>query len=449
MPSRASVVFSCRSCGAASPKWLGRCPECGEWNSYVEERAEPVPSHRRAPSAVPLAAVSADAAPRLSTTLPGLDRVLGGGLVPGSLVLLGGEPGIGKSTLLLQAARGVARSAEVLYATGEESVAQVRLRADRLGASPERLLVVAETDAEAIVDEVSRRAPALLVVDSIQAVRDPAISSAAGTVSQVREAASRFQRHAKERSVPVVLIGHVTKDGTLAGPKSLEHLVDAVVSIEGERGSFRRLLRAAKNRFGSVDELALYEMSGEGLSEISNPSAALLAERRGGLPGSAVLAAREGTRSLLVEIQALVGASTPGSARRVALGLDAGRLALLLAVLEGAGVPLASREVFASCAGGLEVREPAADLAVVAALASSARGAPLPEASVFFGEIGLLGEVRTVPAAAARIREAAALGFTTVYLPAGNASEAAGFPDLAVRPVDRVGNFLAEVFPRG
>lgn len=445
MRARVSSVFACQSCGATSPKWLGRCPECAEWNSYVEEMRGEVSTEPSEAAAVPLIEAPGEAGERTSTTLPGLDRVLGGGLVPGSLVLLGGEPGIGKSTLLLQAGRGVARTREVLYATGEESAGQVRLRGERLGIREERLSVVAETEVSRIAALAARRAPALLVVDSIQAVRDSALSSAAGTVSQVREAALQLQRFAKQSAVPVILIGHVTKDGSLAGPKSLEHLVDAVVSIEGERSSLRRILRATKNRFGPVDELALFEMTGEGLSEIANASAALLSERRPGLPGSCVTAAREGTRSLLIEIQALVGPAASGSPRRVAIGVDAARLALLLAVLEGAGLPLAAREVFVSCTGGLEVGEPSADLAVVAALISSARGKPLPDTAVFFGEIGLLGEVRRVPAAGARIKEAAALGFSTVYVPAGNAGEAAGFRDLVVRPVDRVAEFLRQI----
>jgi DNA repair protein RadA/Sms len=380
---------------------------------------------------------------RAGTGMPGLDRVLGGGLVAGSVVLLGGEPGIGKSTFLLQAARCLAaRQGEVLYATAEESAAQVRMRAERLGIREESLLLYAETDVTRIVAGAERRSPALLIVDSIQAVREPALSSAAGTVSQVRECASVLLRYAKTRGVPVILIGHVTKDGSLAGPKSLEHLVDTVVTLEGERTSLRRLLRATKNRFGPVDELALYDMTGEGLAEIANPSAALLAERRQGLPGSAVTATREGSRCLLVEIQALVGPVTAGSPRRVAIGVDGGRLALLLAVLEGSGLPLASREVFVSCAGGLEAAEPAADLAVVAALVSSARGRPIPGDVVCFGEIGLLGEVRRVPAAGSRLKEAAAMGFSTVYLPAGDAAEAARFQDLAIRPVDRVAEFV-------
>ncbi|MGH9369367.1 MAG: DNA repair protein RadA, partial [Thermoanaerobaculia bacterium] len=363
----------------------------------------------------------------------------------GSLVLLGGEPGIGKSTLLLQAGRGVARSREVLYATGEESAAQVRLRGERLGIREEKLLVLAETDVARVVAHAEKQAPARLVVDSIQAVRDTVLSSAAGTVSQVRDSALLLQRFAKLSGVPVILIGHVTKDGSLAGPKSLEHLVDAVVAMDGERNSARRVLRATKNRFGPVDEVALYEMTGAGLSEIANASAALLSERRTGLPGSAVTATREGTRSLLVEVQALVGPSTAGSPRRVAIGLDPGRLALLLAVLERAGVPLSSREVFVSCAGGLEVFEPAADLAVVAALVSSARGRALPDGAVFFGEIGLLGEVRRVPGAASRLREAEALGFDRAYLPSRDAREAATAASMKLRAVDRVTELVAEL----
>jgi DNA repair protein RadA/Sms len=451
MKARNAAVFVCQSCGATAPKWLGRCADCGEWNTYVEEvRSEP----RRgagipAAEAVPIGDASTEREPRVTTGLPGLDRVLGGGLVQGSVVLVGGEPGIGKSTLLLQAGRGLAAQArDVLYVSAEESGDQVRLRGQRLGIRSGSLLVLAETDVSRIVATAEATSPAVLVVDSVQAVQHPALSSTPGTVSQVRAAAGDLTRYAKAAGVPVLLVGHVTKDGSLAGPKSLEHLVDAVVSIEGERSSSRRLLRATKNRFGPVDEIALYEMTGEGLAELPDASAILLAERRAGMAGSAVTAAREGTRSVLVEIQALVGAASAGSARRVALGLDAGRLALLLAVLERAGLSLSAREVFVSCTGGIEVSEPGADLAVVAALASSASGRPLPEGSVIFGEIGLLGEVRRVPAAASRLKEAAALGFRTVYLPSGNAGDAAAFPDLDARPVDRVPDFLAELSSR-
>jgi DNA repair protein RadA/Sms len=453
--ARIQTLFACQSCGATAPKWLGRCPDCGDWNSYIEEtRAKAAaPSAVPAAQSLPIAEIGLLEGPRRATGLPGFDRVLGGGLVAGSVVLLGGEPGIGKSTLLFQAGRGLAAggAGDVLYASAEESAAQVRLRAERLGIRDGRLLVLPETDVGRIVAEAEARKPALslVIVDSVQAVADPTLASAPGTVSQVRAAAAELTRYAKASGVPVFLVGHVTKDGSLAGPKSLEHLVDAVVSIEGDRGGARRLLRATKNRFGPVDEIALYEMTGEGLTELPDASAVLLSERRAGLPGSAVTAAREGTRSVLVEIQALVGASSAGSPRRVAIGLDAGRLSLLIAVLEGAGLPLSAREIFASCTGGLEVSEPAADLAVVGALASSARGRALPERSVFFGEIGLLGEVRRVPAAASRLKEAAALGFQTVYLPSGNAADASAFPDLACRPVDRVSDFLAELARRG
>jgi DNA repair protein RadA/Sms len=447
MAAKVTAVFACQSCGATSPKWLGRCPECNEWNSFAEEMRGPAPRAVAAASvqAVSIGEIDAEERPRLSTGLDGLDRVLGGGLVPGSVVLLGGEPGIGKSTLLLQAGRGLAvRARDVLYASAEESAPQVRLRGGRLGIHEERLLVLAETDVSRIIAEAEARSPAVVVIDSVQAVREPSLASAPGTVSQVRAAASELTRYAKSRHVPVLLVGHVTKDGSLAGPKSLEHLVDAVISIEGDRGSSRRLLRATKNRFGPVDEIALYDMTGDGLVELPDASATLLAERRAGVAGSAVTAAREGTRSVLVEIQALVGGASAGSPRRVGIGVAGGRLALLLAVLEQAGLALSTREVFVSCTGGIEVTEPAADLAIVAALVSSARARPLPDGSVFFGEIGLLGEVRRVPAASSRLKEASALGFRTVYLPSGNAGDAAAFPDLACRPVHRVADLLAD-----
>jgi DNA repair protein RadA/Sms len=445
MSPRPTSLFACQACAATSSKWLGRCPECGEWNSYVEEsRAAAVPVVGGPSRARPLSQVPAVSQGRRETGLPGLDRVLGGGLVSGSVVLVGGEPGIGKSTLLLQAASALADgSRAVLYVAGEESAEQIRLRADRLGVAHERLLVLAETDVERIVADASSEDPSAVVVDSIQAVRHAALSSAPGTVSQVRECGAALVRYAKEHAVPVLLVGHVTKDGSLAGPKSLEHLVDTVVALDGERASSRRILRATKNRFGPVEEISLYEMTATGLLEIPNASAALLSERRSGLPGSAVTATREGTRSLLSEVQALVGPTTSGSPRRVAIGVDPGRLSLLLAVLERAGVPLSSREVFVSCAGGLEISEPGADLAIVAALISSARGQALPDSAVFFGEIGLLGEVRRVPAAAARLREAAALGFERVYLPSRNVPESGALPSVRLWPVERVADLIA------
>jgi DNA repair protein RadA/Sms len=444
---KAASLFACQSCGATSPKWLGRCPECGEWNTYVEELRAPEPARSSvSPRALPLVEVAPAPAERLPTGLPGFDRVLGGGLVAGSVVLVGGEPGIGKSTLLLQAAHELAgASRAVLYAAAEESADQVRLRADRLGVGHRHLLVLSDTDVDRIVAEASAEERSAVIVDSIQAVRNAALTSAPGTVSQVRESAAVLIRYAKERAVPVLLVGHVTKDGSLAGPRSLEHLVDAVVAVDGDRGSSRRVLRATKNRFGSVDEVALYEMTAGGLAEVPDASAALLSERRPGLPGSAVTATREGTRSLLAEIQALVGPAIPGSPRRVAIGVDSGRLSLLLAVLERAGIPLSSREVFVSCTGGLEIGEPGADLAIVAALISSARGIALPDSAVFFGEIGLLGEIRRVPAAAARVREAAALGFERVYLPTRNAREMEASDHPLLVPLDRVADVIGEL----
>ena len=436
-----SPGFACSDCGAASAKWIGRCPDCGAWNSYVA--SAPAPKRSRVVSggrSRPVTSVEESEVPRLATGLFDFDRVLGGGLVPGSLVLIGGEPGIGKSTLLLQVARGCAGSREkILYVSGEESLPQVRLRAGRLDALAESLHVLGETDPETAIGEASALSPALVIVDSIQSMAAANLPSPAGSVAQVRNAALLFQRYAREEDVPVVLIGHVTKDGTLAGPKALEHLVDAVISFEGDRSRGRRILRATKNRFGPIEEIALYEMTSGGLSEIADPSRALLAERRAGMAGSAVSASVEGTRPLLVEIQALVGPAVSGSPRRSAVGLDAGRLAMVLAVLEAcAGAPVSAREIFVSCAGGLDVREPAADLALAAAILSSFRQAPLPADAFYFGEIGLLGEVRSVPDAGARLREGVAHGFRRVFLPRSDAGCAAEFPDLRVVPVSDV-----------
>jgi len=435
--------FACSDCGAASAKWIGRCPDCGAWNSYVAS-APAAPKRARGPAAAArarsIASVDESPLPRLTTGLADFDRVLGGGLVPGSIVLIGGEPGIGKSTLLLQAARSCAAAGDkVLYVSGEESLKQVRLRAGRLGAVAEHLFVLGEMDPDVAVEEAAALSPSLLIVDSVQSMAAPALPSPSGSVAQVRNAALVFQRFAREKSIPVVLIGHVTKDGTLAGPKALEHLVDAVMSFEGDRSRGRRVLRALKNRFGPIEEIALYEMTAAGLSEIADPSRALLAERRAGVAGSAVSASIEGTRPLLVEVQALVGPAVSGSARRSAVGIDGGRLAMILAVLESCGAAaIGAREIFVSCAGGLDVREPAVDLALAAAILSSHRQAPLPVEAFYFGEVGLLGEVRSVPDAAARLREGAAHGFRTVFLPKSDAGCAAEFPDLRIVPVSDV-----------
>ncbi len=449
MPRRPATVFSCSACGAQSPRWIGRCPECGGWNTLVEEAGAPPSRTRRTKAAgatpVPLSGVEAADAPRLSTGHPEMDRVLGGGLVAGSVVLLGGEPGIGKSTLLLQVAARMSATAEpVLYVSAEESARQIRMRADRLGVASSRVFLLPETSLEKILEAASGARFSAVVVDSIQTISSAEGVSGAGTVSQVRECAARLAVFAKSGGVPVILVGHVTKDGSLAGPKTLEHLVDAVLSFEGERFHAHRVVRALKNRFGPVHELSVFEMTGSGLVEVRNPSSLYLGSRTAARPGSAVLAAVEGTRPLLVEVQALTVESKYGTPRRTAIGFDSTRLALLLAVLERHGkLALSGHDVFLNLAGGAESEEPAADLAVVAAVASSYRGRALPPESALFGEVGLLGEVRAVTDAPLRLREAVSLGFRRVVIPGGNAAEAAAFPDLEVVPVTSVEELLA------
>jgi DNA repair protein RadA/Sms len=425
------IVFVCQACGAQAPKWLGRCPECGAWNTLVEERAaEPSrPDGDRRytlPGASGVARrydeVDAAAAARISTGIGELDRVLGGGLVPGSLVLLGGEPGIGKSTLLLQAAAHVAAAGgPVLYSSGEESEHQIKARGERLGIGHAPLYLLAETCLERIVEEIARLKPALVIVDSVQTVFSLKFQSAPGSIGQVREAATQLLFAAKGHDIPTVLVGHVTKDGSLAGPKALEHIVDTVLYFEGERHHAHRVVRAVKNRFGAVSELGVFEMTGEGLRPVPNPSRLFLAERPTGVPGSAVLCSIEGSRPILVEVQALVSATTFGYARRTATGIDPTRLALLIAVLDKrAGLSLVADDVFVNVAGGVTVEEPAADLAVVAAVASSLRNRPIREATVVFGEVGLAGEVRAAHQASLRLKEAAQMGFARCVLPEGN-----------------------------
>lgn len=435
-------LYFCKDCGYESRKWLGRCPGCGAWNSFA---AAPAPAKAgrgaaaRGAAPVPVTEAAAAVTPRLATGLAGADRVLGGGLVPGSLVLLAGEPGIGKSTLLLQiAGRLAGPGLRVVYVSGEESAQQVGLRARRLGVDAPEVLLLPETSCEAVAGRIEELAPGAIIVDSIQTMTVEGLDAPAGSVSQVRQAAARFQELAKTRDLPVLLAGHVTKDGMIAGPKLLEHLVDVVLSIEGERGHDLRVLRAAKNRFGTVAELALFSMTGGGLEEVRNPSAWLLDDRQAGSPGSAVAVALEGTAPLLVEVQALVTPSNLGTPRRVAQGLDPSRLALILAVLERqAGVRLGERDVFVNIVGGLSLREPAVDLAVAAALLSSAADRPLPADLAVFGEIGLLGEVRAVSRFEARLKEAAALGFARVAMPA---RQAAPEGPLTAVPMSRVGD---------
>jgi DNA repair protein RadA/Sms len=430
------TVFACQECGAQSSKWLGRCNDCGAWNSLVEER--PVPEAVTTASAGKRYTLAAAAGPqlyadidivqadRLTTGTGEFDRVLGGGVVPGSLVLLGGEPGIGKSTLLLQAAAHFAHTyGPVLYCSGEESEHQIKARGERLGVQQAPLYVLAETCLERILEEISRLKPSFIIVDSIQTVFSLKFQSAPGSIGQVRESATQLLFAAKGQNIPTFLVGHVTKDGNIAGPKALEHIVDTVLYFEGERHHAHRVVRAVKNRFGAVSELGVFEMTGAGVRAVPNPSALFLSERPANAPGSAVLCCVEGSRPLLVEVQALVSSSSYGNARRMASGIDQNRLSLLLAVLEKrAALNLMGEDVFVNIAGGMTVDEPAADLAILAAVASSVRNRPVAQGTAVFGEVGLAGEVRGTTQASLRVREAAQMGFTRCVLPPGSCSPA-------------------------
>lgn len=429
---KSSTKFVCRECGYETSKWLGKCPECEAWNSFDElmdpgddvssagfSRAKP-----RVPAAEPVAIteVQARAEDRMSTSVRELDRVLGGGIVPGSLVLVGGDPGIGKSTLLLSAAKAIATSfGPVLYVSGEESLAQVKLRADRIDASANRLYLLSETDVEEIQGAIARLSPVMVVVDSIQTIAHPELKSAPGTVSQVRECAASLLRTAKTQGPAVFLVGHVTKAGAIAGPRVLEHIVDTVLYFEGERHNAYRILRAVKNRFGSTNEIGIFEMRDAGLFEVANPSQAFLSERPAGVAGSTVVPSLEGTRPVLVEIQALVASMALGIPRRVSTGVDSGRVAIILAVLDRrVGLHLGADDVYVSCAGGMRVDEPAADLGIAVAVASAFRGKPVGPRTAVFGEIGLLGEVRAVSKPEVRAAEAAKLGFRRCVMPEAN-----------------------------
>jgi DNA repair protein RadA/Sms len=455
---KVKTVFACQECGAQSPKWLGRCGECGAWNSFVEERQAPERATAGAPTGqrYSLAAAAgpqlyADidtvVAERLSTGVDEFDRVLGGGVVPGSLVLIGGEPGIGKSTLLLQAAAHFAKDVgPVLYSSGEESEHQIKSRGERLGVQPAPLYILAETCLERILEEVARLRPAFIIVDSVQTVFSLKFQSAPGSIGQVREAATQLLFAAKGQNIPVFLVGHVTKDGALAGPKALEHIVDTVLYFEGEKHHAHRVIRAVKNRFGAVSELGVFEMTGHGLRGVANPSELFLAERRAEAPGSAVLCCVEGSRPLLVEVQALVSSSTYGNARRMASGIDQNRLSLLLAVLEKrASVNLAADDVYVNVAGGIAVDEPAADLAITGAVASSLRNRRIRSGTAIFGEVGLAGEVRGVSQAALRVREAAQLGFTRCVIPDGNCSPDDVPPGIELVPVKTIADALDQL----
>jgi DNA repair protein RadA/Sms len=422
--TRTLVRYRCTGCAYESPKWLGRCPECGEWGSLEASAATASTSGSRLsdPSTRPvsLAEVDPSGAPRRETGVPELDRVLGGGLVSGSVTLIGGEPGMGKSTLVLQALGAMAADgARCLLVCAEESAAQVRLRADRLGTLAEDLLVVSETSLPDACAHAEAARPAVIAIDSIQAVQDPDAPGGPGSIAQVRDGAQRLQRLAKDLGIATLLVGHVTKDGSLAGPRTLEHVVDTVLSFEGDRHHALRMLRALKHRFGPTDELGLMEMTGEGLVSVLDPSALFLADRRLGACGSVVTAVLEGTRPLCVEVQALVAETPAPMPRRVAQSFDGGRLAMLVAILQRrAGISLAGQDVYASVAGGVRVAEPGADLAVALAIAGARDDRPVASDAVVVGELGLGGEVRQVPQIGRRLAEAQRLGFTRAIVPA-------------------------------
>src|SRR5690349_1196659 len=436
MPKPSRTVFTCSACGRSEPRWLGRCPGCDGWSTLVEEVAPSVDARATRPQrsaaarrVVPLSEVSLEQADRLKTGIPELDRVLGGGLVPGSLVLLGGEPGVGKSSLTAAMLARLGRERRVLLVSGEESPAQVRLRAERLGAT-QGVSVLAETELDAVCATIEAEAPDVCVVDSVQTLWAEELGSAPGSVAQVREAASRLLRLAKSRGVTILLVGHVTKEGTVAGPRVLEHLVDVVLMFEGDALRFLRVLRAHKNRFGATDEIGLFEMTGRGLVSVSDP-ARLYDRSDGDRPGSCTLVAIEGTRPLVLDVQALVAPSELAMPRRLASGFDRNRLSLLLAVLaRHARLGLGQSDVFVNVAGGVRVDEPAADLAVVLALASAARGVPLG-ATCAFGEVALTGRLRPVSQPERRLAEARRLGLRRAVVPAGTQGSGAQIVDVA------------------
>jgi DNA repair protein RadA/Sms len=457
--ARRSLTFVCQNCGAVYGRWQGKCDSCGEWNTISEEGAGHSPqaagpgrpARKGRPFVLHPLAGETDDAPRTASGIAELDRVTGGGFVRGSVLLVGGDPGIGKSTLLIQAAAAIATGGHrAVYISGEEAVAQVRLRADRLGLGSAAVELAAETAVEDIVATLAEgRTPGLVVVDSIQTMWTDAVESAPGTVSQVRGAAQVLIRFAKRSGAAVILVGHVTKDGQIAGPRVVEHMVDAVLSFEGEGAHHFRILRAVKNRFGPTDEIGVFEMTGGGLKEVANPSALFLSERDLGSPGTAVFAGIEGTRPLLVEMQALVAPTTLGTPRRAVVGWDQNRLAMVLAVLEAhCGVRLSGHDVYLNVAGGLRIQEPAADLAAAAALVSSLANAPLPADAVYFGEVSLSGMVRPVAQAAARLKEAQKLGFARAFVPDTSRAEASDLA-LALTSVGPLLDLVAGIAPQG
>lgn len=444
------TIYRCRTCGYDSLKWLGKCPECGEWDAFEEE------SRTSKSDAVKLASVTVTSITeveeeddeRILTGIGEFDRVLGGGIVPGSLVLIGGDPGIGKSTLMLQALCGLASNGgKVLYVSGEESVRQIRMRGSRLGAGREGILLVSEIDVDAILGITEQEKPLVLVIDSIQTMYNSSVTSAPGSITQVRESTMRLMIMAKKSGVPVFLIGHVTKDGAIAGPRLMEHMVDTVLYFEGDRNHVFRILRAVKNRFGSTNEIGVFEMGEKGLDEVPNPSAVFLSERPENAPGSSVTSSMEGTRPVLVEVQGLASNTVYGTPRRTILGLDSNRVALIVAVLEKrAGLNLMGHDIFMNVAGGVKVDEPSADLSIAAAAASSFLDRPVPPGTVVVGEIGLTGEIRAVSHIDQRIAEARKMGFTKCIVPVSNAKRAVQVNGIEVVGVASLAEALRSIF---
>ena len=446
------TLFVCQSCGHKSGKWLGKCPECGEWNSLVEEKARK-PSGRngfqlRDVTAIAFTEIEPQDDVRVPSGVTEFDRVLGGGIVPGTLVLIGGDPGIGKSTLLLQVADKLSAAGSlVLYVSGEESERQIKLRGERLAVEAKNVFLLPETNLENIINEIERLKPGAIIVDSIQTVFSSVIESAPGSVSQVREVAHQFLLLAKNRGIPIFLIGHITKEGSIAGPKILEHIVDTVLYFEGERHHNHRIVRAVKNRFGAANEVGVFEMTGAGLMPVANPSQMFLQERPQNVAGSIVTACMEGTRPLLVEIQALVSGTRYGTGRRMTQGLDQNRVALLIAMLEKrSSLQLTGDDVFVNIAGGLEVDEPAVDLGVVTAIVSSFKNMTVDPHTAVFGEVGLTGEVRGAMQASVRAREAQALGFKKIVMPASNVPGLERLLGVRIVGVKSVDEALVELF---
>jgi len=461
--AKSKKMYSCRECGTETPQWAGQCPGCGIWNSMQEISSLSATTPNRfafssntisgiapASDVKSLSKLSPERVIRLSTGMPEMDRVLGGGLVLGSAVLLGGDPGIGKSTLLLQAAARISGNAKVLYISGEESSQQVALRARRLFDTDSDVYLLAETRMETILATVNKEQPQVIVIDSIQTMFSDAVQSAPGSVSQVRETAAQLVRYAKYNNIALFIIGHVTKDGSIAGPRILEHIVDAVLYFEGDQSSRFRIVRAFKNRFGAVNEIGVFAMTESGLKEVSNPSAMFIGNHSKNLSGTTILATQEGTRPLLVEVQALVDMSQLANPRRVCVGLDAHRLAMLLAVMHRhAGIAAGDQDVFVNVAGGIRVTETASDLALLAALVSSLKDKPLGNDLVIFGEVGLGGEIRPVQRGQERIMEAGKLGFKRIIVPAANKSKKKSYKsdfDLEVIPVSSLDETLAHLF---